>query len=253
MSIEYLDRDDLPRLAYRKTKASEEGRNLPTVMFCGGFKSDMEGTKAAYFEKQCQDRGQAYIRFDYSGHGSSEGKFEEGTIGSWTADALAIFDELIDGPVLLVGSSMGGWISLLLALERSDRVAGLIGLAAAPDFSREMHDQRFSDQMREKLQSDGFIYLPNDYGEPYTITKELIEDGEKHCLLDGVIDLKMPIRLIQGMKDADVEWQTTHRIKNAIIPVNDDVEVILIEEGDHRLSSPEQLELIDRQINNLCD
>lgn len=252
MSIDYLQRPhNLPRLAYRKFDGDAD---LPTVLFLPGFKSDMEGSKAIYLEEQCKARGQSFIRFDYSGHGVSDGDFAEGTIGSWLDDALAIIDELADGSVILVGSSMGGWVSLLAAHERPERVAGLIGIAAAPDFTKDMQAARLSDQQMQEIEEQGYTELPNDYSdEPYIITKALIEDGNQRCLLDTEMPLQMPVRLVQGMKDADVEWQKAHRIKNAITDENKDVEVILVEEGDHRLSEPDQLELIDNQVEAIND
>lgn len=252
MSIDYLQRsNNLPRLAYRKFTGDTK---LPTVLFLPGFKSDMEGSKALYLEEQCKTRGQSFVRFDYSGHGVSDGEFAEGTIGSWLEDTLAIIDAVVDGPVILVGSSMGGWVSLLAAHERAERVAGLVGIAAAPDFTKDMQAARLSDQQMEEIAQQGYTELPNDYSdEPYIITKALIEDGNQRCLLDTEMPLMMPVRLVQGMKDEDVEWQKAHRIKNAITDRNTDVEVMLVEDGDHRLSEPDQLELIDRQVTEIND
>ncbi len=250
MDAHYLERDNKPKLAYRFLPAGENTTNLPTVMFCGGFRSDMEGTKAIALEQACRDRGQGYLRFDYSGHGLSEGRFEDGTIGSWTEDALAIFDEIIKGPVLLVGSSMGGWISLLMAQKRPERVKGLVGIAAAPDFTREFSNMDLNETQKTQMKQDGYFLLPNDYGDPYMITRALLEDGEKHCLLDNDIPLSsVPIRLVQGMKDPAVPWQMAHRIKNAV--PSGDVEVFLVESGDHSLSRPEDIDLIAQQISAL--
>ena len=255
MSINYLSRAGLPRLAYRKTDAAPAGgqqeQALPTVMFCGGFRSDMEGTKAQFLEERCKARGQAYIRFDYSGHGASEGDFEDGTIGSWKDDTLAVLDALTQGPVILVGSSMGGWISLLAALARPERVCGLVGIAAAPDFTREIYHEQFDDAMRAQLAAQGYVDVPSEYSEtPYRITRALIEDGENHCLLDREIALDIPVRLLQGMNDSDVPWQKAYRIKNALTS-EDRGAVLLIESGDHRLSRPEDLELLDQQTLDL--
>lgn len=246
---EFLVRDQAPNLTYVKTEGSKRMDNVPTVMFLGGFRSDMQGTKATYFEQKCKERGQSYIRFDYRGHGESEGEFDEACISDWARDASDILDHCTSGPVVLVGSSMGGWISLLIALQQSERVKAIIGLAAAPDFTTWM-EADMNEEQKTSLETKGFFELPNDYDdEPYIITKKLLEDGRENSLLDLSINIDVPVRLIQGMKDADVEWQTAHRIKNAI--TGEDVEVLLLEEADHRLSEPDQLEIIDSVIASL--
>jgi pimeloyl-ACP methyl ester carboxylesterase len=236
-------------IAYVKSPASGAGEGLPTVIFMGGYRSDMEGTKALFLQAQCAARGQAFIRFDYGGHGASGGDFAEGTIGSWCDDALKVIDALSEGPVILIGSSMGGWISLLCALRRPDRVAGIIGLAAAPDFTREVIS-RLTDDHKRQLAEKGYFEEPNDYSDdPYIFTQKLLDDGEKRCLLDGPIKLDIPVRLIQGMRDTDVEWQKAHRIKNAV--TGGDVTVSLIETGDHRLSRDEDLAVLGRILADL--
>ena len=243
---EFLKRNNAPDLAYVKSKGANH--SLPLIVFLGGFRSDMEGTKALYLEEQCKQRDQSFIRFDYRGHGQSEGVFEEACISDWAQDAQDIIEQCTSGPIILVGSSMGGWISLLIALKL-DRVAGLVGLAAAPDFTTWM-EERMSVQQKEQLESDGYFELPNDYDDtPYIITKKLIEDGRQNTLLDKEVSINVPVRLIQGMKDTDVEWQVAHRIKNAII--GDNVEVVLLENADHRLSSPDQLEVLNKTLEKL--
>lgn len=243
METAFLERPDRPPLAYVRTNGRTD---LPTVIFLGGFRSDMQGTKATFLEERCKARAQSYIRFDYSGHGESGGEFEDGTITGWADDAADIIQSLTEGPLVLVGSSMGGWISLLLALRYPSKVIGLVGLAAAPDFTREMAAD-IDDDQRRMLEEKGYFELENDYSdEPYIITRKLVEDGNSNLLLDKDIVLDIPVRIIQGMKDADVEWQTAHRIKNAI--TGEDVEVCLIEDGDHRLSGEKELELIDRMV-----
>ena len=247
---DFLIRSQGPRLAYVRTAAQGPGTALPTVMFLGGFRSDMTGTKATDLEVRSSIRGQGFLRFDYSGHGASAGRFEEGTIESWRDDALAVLDRLTDGPVVLVGSSMGGWIALLLALARPDRVCGLIGLAAAPDFTRNMVDESFDDAMRLSLQTRGFADVPTEYSpEPYRITQALIDSGNRVCLLDQDHDLSIPVRLIQGQRDADVPWETAERIA-ARLP-HADVRVTLVPDGDHRLSRPQDLDLIDGCVREL--
>ena len=249
----YFNRPGLPKLAYHRLAAAGEGEKLPALIFMGGFRSDMEGTKALYLEERCRARRQAYVRFDYTGHGSSGGVFEECTLSTWLEDSLAVIDTLTAGPVILAGSSMGGWLALLAALARPERVTGLLGIAAAPDFTREFRDALLDEAARAALARDGFVKVPSDYSaEPYVITGALIEDGEKHCLLDRGIDLSIPVRLIQGMKDTDVAWQTAPRIKNAFRNGGGNVEIRLIENGDHRLSRPEDLALIDKTAQTLC-
>jgi pimeloyl-ACP methyl ester carboxylesterase len=245
---DYLERPDLPRLAYALVSAATPDAKVPTVVFLGGFRSDMTGTKATFLEQQCRARGQGYIRFDYSGHGASGGDFAALSLSAWKNDAQTIIDKLTKGPVILVGSSMGGWIALLLALEKPEKVAGLVGIAAAADFTRDMQ-KALSDEQKKQLIDNGYIDVPSDYSpEPYRISKALLEDGDRLCILDRDNVLATPVRLVQGMKDSDVPWQTAFRIRNAIAG---DVEVILIESGDHRLSRPEDLDLIDRQVCKL--
>lgn len=242
--LSFLIRPGLPDLAYRKI----EGRP-PTALFLGGFASDMEGTKAAFLANACAARGQGFVRFDYSGHGASGGDFEEGTIGVWSRDALAVIDTLTDGPLLLIGSSMGGWIALLSALARPERVIGLIGLAAAPDFTRDI-PPRMSAAQRTLLAQEGRFALPHDYdGKTRHVTRELLDDGEDHCLLPGPIAIDCPVRLIQGVKDAEVPWQMAQRLSKAL--TSKDKEVYLREEGDHRLSTPDDLALLERLVIEL--
>lgn len=244
---DFLTRENSPDLAYIKVEGDS---SLPTVMFLGGFRSDMEGTKAIYLEEQCKSRNQSYIRFDYRGHGISQGVFEESCISEWTQDALDIFEHCTIGQVILVGSSMGGWISLLMALKKLERIQAIIGLAAAPDFTQWM-EEGMSEEQKESLETQGQFELPNDYDEPYIITKKLLDDGRQNSLLGGPIDINVPVRLIQGMKDVDVEWQVSHRIKNAI--TGSDVEVILLEEADHRLSNPDQLAVLNSTLEDLLE
>lgn len=250
--MNYLETPAGRRLAYVKTAATAGGAGLPGVVFLGGYRSDMEGTKALFLEEQCRARGQAFVRFDYSGHGRSEGDFADGTIGAWTQDALAVIDALTgDGPLILAGSSMGGWIALLCALQRPARVRGLIGLAAAPDFTLWIEDA-LTDDYRRQLAAKGYFEEANDYSDqPYVFTRALLEDGRKHALLAGGVEipLDIPVRLIQGMRDADVEWQTAHRIRNALR--GRDCEVFLIEDGDHRLSREPDLGLLGRVLADL--
>jgi pimeloyl-ACP methyl ester carboxylesterase len=239
-----LTRPDGETVAYVRTAGVGPG-----VMFLGGFKSDMTGTKATALEAACRERGRAFVRFDYLGHGASSGDFEAGTIGRWAEDAVAVLDAQTEGPQVLIGSSMGGWIMLLAALARPDRVAGLIGIAAAPDFTRRMMEEELNDAQRALLETQGRLEMPSEYDEePYVFTRALIEDGNRRCLLDGGVDLTCPLRLLQGMRDDAVPWQTALRLAEAY--AGDDVAVTLIKAGDHRLSEPAD---IARLIDTLDD
>ena len=232
-----LDRGDGVELAW----AHNPGRS-PTVVFLPGFRSDMGGDKATHLATLCAAAGQAMLRFDYSGHGASAGRFEDGTIGIWTADALAIIDRLTTGPLVLVGSSMGGWIALLVALARPARAAGLIGIAAAPDFTETLMWEAMAPPERQRLLRDGVLQVSGDYGGPYPITSGLIEDGRQHLLLSAPIPLACPVRLLHGQRDPDVPWETSLRIAERI--TGDDVRITLIKDGDHRLSRPQDLVLL---------
>lgn len=237
-----LDRGDGAELAWAKLA----GRS-PTVVFLPGFRSDMNGEKATSLAAFCAGRGQAMLRLDYSGHGASGGRFEDGTIGRWTDDALAVVDALSSGPVVLVGSSMGGWISLLVALARPQRVAGLIGIAAAPDFTEVLMWQAMTFEQRATVMRDGVLHLPSQYGIPYPITRALIEDGRAHLLLDGPIAIECPLRLLHGQRDPDVPWKTALRIAEQV--TGEDVQVVLVKDGDHRLSRPQDLALLRRMLD----
>jgi pimeloyl-ACP methyl ester carboxylesterase len=234
-------------LAYHRYEGAS--KTLPGVMFCGGFRSDMEGSKATYLEERCKARHQSYVRFDYSGHGKSNGVFEEGNISTWLADALAVFDMLTEGPQIVVGSSMGGWIALLLALARPKRMAGLVGLAPAPDFTEDIFHKEFGEEERRHLLTMGMIYLPNDYDAPYPLTRQLFEDGKKHLLLHERIHITCPVRLIHGKQDTAVPWQKSEDILRQLTSEN--AQVIWVEDGDHRLSTPSDLERIDNTVQEL--
>jgi pimeloyl-ACP methyl ester carboxylesterase len=214
----------------------------PGVVFLGGFHSDMTGAKASHLAAWCAARGRAFLRFDYSGHGASGGRFEDGTIGAWIADALLALDALTEGPQVLVGSSMGGWIALHLALRRPERLAGLIGVAAAPDFTEELIRNRLPPETRGILAREGVWRRPSEYGDPYPITRALIEDGRKHLLLGTPIPIRAPARLLHGMRDADVPWEMSLRLAERL--EGEDVRVALVKAGDHRLSGPAELDLL---------
>lgn len=240
-----LTLEDDSIIAYHKV----DGKT-PGVIFLGGFMSDMTGTKATALEAHCRAQGRAFIRFDYQGHGQSSGAFRDGTIGRWRDDALAVIDQVADGPQVLVGSSMGGWIALLAALARPDRVAGLVGIAAAPDFTRDLMWASYSADERKTLETEGFLEVPTEYGdEPYIITHRLIEEGSTHLLLDQPVPLACPVRLLQGMRDEDVPWQTALRLVETL--QSEDVIVTLVKSGDHRLSEPADIARLCAVVDDL--
>jgi pimeloyl-ACP methyl ester carboxylesterase len=238
-------REDGVALAWRR----REGRG-PTIVFLPGFASDMTGTKAAALDAWCAARGRAFLRLDYSGHGASGGDFADGTIGVWLADALTVIDSATDGKMLIVGSSMGGWIALHVALARPDRLAGLVGIAAAPDFTENLMWEAMTFEERGRLMQSGLIQVPNPYGPPTPVTRALIEDGRRHLLLTGdPIGISVPVRLLHGQADREVPWELSLRTAEAI--AGEDVHVTLVKDGDHRLSRPQDLALLGRVIDGL--
>lgn len=239
-----LDRGPGHRLAYARLKG--EG---PGVMFLGGFRSDMQGGKALHLRDRAAARNRAFLRFDYSGHGASEGVFEEGTIGGWLADAEAMLLARTQGPQMLVGSSMGGWLALLLAIRHPLRVAGLVLLAPAPDFPQELLWPALSDAQRAALVGLGRIELPSAYGPPVPITRRLVEEAKAHRLLPGPIPVRCPVRILQGMADPDVPWRHAVRLVKAL--PGDDVRLHLVKDADHRLSRPADLALMDEAVDGI--
>lgn len=228
------------RLAFHHTPGAG-----PTVVFLPGYASDMSGSKALAIEAWARDSARAFLRFDYAGCGESEGAFEDGTLASWRDDALAMIDQ-VEGPLVLVGSSMGGWIMLLAALAQPERVVGLIGIAAAPDFT----DWGFTAQQKAVLARDGRLEEASDYSpEPTVTTLGFWRSGEANRLLESPIALPMPARLLHGQRDSDVPWQ--HSLKLAGLLGSDDVQTVLIKDGDHRLSRPQDIDMILRTIEEL--
>jgi pimeloyl-ACP methyl ester carboxylesterase len=212
----------------------------------------MTGTKATALERACADAGRAYTRFDYAGHGASSGRFADGTVGAWRDDAVAVIDAVTEGPLVIVGSSMGGWIMLLAALARPARIAGLVGVAAAPDFTERLMWARFDPATRAALVRDGAIRETSAYDpEPTPITYRLIEDGRRHCLLDRPIAIACPVRLLHGMRDPDVPWPLALDLAAALASA--DVRIELIKDGDHRLSRDADIALLCRTVLDLCD
>lgn len=230
-----------PRLAISHVPGAS-----PTVMFLPGYASDMSGTKAVALERWARTRGQAYLRFDYSGCGESEGSFEEQTLTDWRDDALALIDELVNGPVVLVGSSMGGWLMLLIARARPERVVGMVGVAPAPDFT----DWGFTTDEKLHLLSHGKLERPNPYGpEPTVYTRAFWSSGEANRLMFGAIPFGGPVRLLHGMRDTDVPWIRTGRLAELIGSA--DVHCTFVKEGDHRLSREEDLALLVRAVEEV--
>ena len=219
----------------------------PGVVFLGGYASDMTGTKASFLDAWCAARGRAFLRFDYTGHGASAGRFEDGTIGAWAEDALAAIDRLTEGPQVLVGSSMGGWIMLEVAVARPDRVAALVGIAAAPDFTEDLLWARWDEGTRARLLAEGRVVEPSAYDPAGLVfTRALIEDGRQRLRLRGEIPCTRPVRLLHGQNDAAVPWQTSLRLAACLAAT--DVRVILIKDGDHRLSRPADLALLAQTL-----
>jgi len=235
------------RLAYHQSSGASPG-----VIFLGGFTSDMSGVKATALERWCQARNQAYLRFDYSGHGASDGQFADGTIGCWAQEAIEVLDRLTQGPQILVGSSMGAWLMLLAALARPERIAALLGLACAADFTHYLLWDRLDEHQRERLRRERVLRLPSPYGEPYTITWDLIEEAKQHRLLDRPkLPITCPVRLIHGMRDADVPWRISAQVAERLS--GSDVRVLLLKDGEHTLSREQDLALLTRALGELLE
>lgn len=225
------------KLAYHQT----EGHG-PCVVFLGGLKSDMMGTKAVFLEEWARAQGRAFLRFDYSGHGESSGSFTDGCIGDWAEDTAQAVSALTDGPILPVGSSMGGWQALLLARAMPERLAGLVTIAAAPDFTEDGYWANFTDAQKQQLAEAGQVELPSDYMEPYIITRRMIEDGRKQLVLRDALHLPFPVRFLQGTADTAVSVETAVRLlEHATGP---DMQLKLIKDADHRFSDGPCLDLI---------
>jgi pimeloyl-ACP methyl ester carboxylesterase len=241
----FLETPQGRRIAYNLTAGKSPG-----VVFLGGYRSDKEGTKALHLEAWARARGQSFLRFDYSGHGESSGAFEDGSIGDWAEDAAAAILTLTEGPQVIVGSSMGGWIACLFARAHTDRVAALVGIAAAPDFTEDSFWAGFSDDERTRLMEDGQVLVPSDYEEPYAVTRRLIEDGRQNLVLRSPLQLPFPVRLLQGTEDEAVEREVALRLLDHI--EGDDVILTLVKGADHRFSSPECLALLERTLVHLA-
>lgn len=241
---QYLDTDQGRRIAYHRT----DGKG-PGVVFLGGFRSDMTGTKAQYLEEWARAQGRAFLRFDYSGHGQSSGAFDEGCIGDWMQDAMAAVQALTEGPQVVVGSSMGGWIALLLARAMPERLAGLVTIAAAPDFTEDSMWAGFDAEQQVALMGEGQIALPSEYGEALVITKRLIEDGRDHLVLRDPLSLPFPVRMLQGTADADVDMSLALRLLDHAQGA--DIRLTLVKGADHRFSDAACLEMIAAAVQDV--
>lgn len=242
---DYLDTSAGRRLAYHKS----DGRS-PGVVFLGGFMSDMTGTKAMHLEGWARKEGRAFLRFDYSGHGESSGAFADGCIGDWAEDALQAVTQLTEGPQILVGSSMGGWIALLLAREMPEHVAGLIGIAAAPDFTEDSMWQGLSDGQRAQIMTKGQTQVVNAYDEtPFTLTRRLFEDGRNQLVLRAPLDLPFPVRLLQGTADDAVATSVPLRLMDHATCL--DMRLTLVKDVDHRFSTPDCLAMITGAVEDI--
>lgn len=240
----YLETPQGRRIAYHLVEG--EG---PCVVFLGGLKSDMQGTKAVHLEDWARAKGRAFLRMDYSGHGESSGTFEEGCIGDWHEDTLAAVDALTQGAIVPVGSSMGGWQSLLLARARPERLAGLVTIAAAPDFTEDGWWASFDDAQKAQLEEAGRVELPSDYMEPYVVTKRMVEDGRNHLVLRTPLELPCAVRMVQGTADTAVSVTTaTKLLEHASSP---DMHLLLVKDADHRFSDGPCLGLIERAVEEV--
>ncbi len=232
------------KIAYEKTDGSG-----PTVVFLGGLKSDMQGTKAIHLEDWAIAKGRAFLRFDYSGHGESSGTFTDGCIGDWAQDTAQALEKLTDGPLVLVGSSMGGWQALLAAKRTPERIAGLVTIAAAPDFTEDSIWAGFDAAQSEELTSTGQVALPSDYGEPYIITKCMIEDGRNQLVLRDPLELPFPTRFLQGTADEDVDMSLA--LKLLAHASGSDMRLTLVDGADHRFSDNACLALIEQAVEDV--
>lgn len=241
--IAYVQGPRGDKLAYAWT----EGLG-PCVVFLSGYRSDMQGTKAVHLEARAKARGWAFLRFDYAGHGRSDGVFEQGCIGDWAADAEAVIRHAVSGPVVLVGSSMGGWIAALLA-RRLPYIAGFVGIAAAPDFTEDGFWAGFDTDQRRQVMEEGHLFMPSAYEDPYLVTRRLIEDGRRHLVLRSPLVMDWPVRLLQGTEDEAVTRATALRFLDHID--GSDVRLTFVRGADHRFSTPDCLALIETMISEV--
>lgn len=244
----FLDRSERPRLVYHHRRAVPGRAGAPTLVFLPGYASDMTGTKALALDGWAEGQGLAMLRFDYAGCGASGGAFEDQGLADWRDDVLALIDTVVSGPVLLIGSSMGGWLALLVALARPRRVAGMIGIAAAPDFTM----WGFSQDEKMAILTEGRLEKPSEYGpEPMVTTRKFWQSGEGNRVLIGEIAIDCPVRLLHGQNDPDVPWQYALETQKQLRTQN--VQLLLIKDGDHRLSRAADIALLIQTVGNLVE
>lgn len=234
------------RIAYRRT-----GGAGPGLVFLGGFNSDMQGIKATHLENWAGRQNRAFLRFDYSGHGESSEDFVDGSVGDWAEDTQQVIARLTEGPQILIGSSMGGWIGLLMSKRMPDRIAGLVTIAAAPDFTEDMYWAGFTDAQKARLWDEGRIAVPSEYGAPYVITRRLIEEGRRMLVMREPLHLPFPVRFLQGTHDKDVDMSVALRLLEHV--TGPDIRLICLKDADHRFSTQDGLRLIEDAIANVLE
>ncbi|KAI1903110.1 hypothetical protein AGOR_G00023830 [Albula goreensis] len=246
-TVQYVTRPDLPKLAYRKVKGKSPG-----VVFLPGFASNMGGQKAEALEEFCQSLGHSYLRFDYTGCGASEGVRKECTVGSWKRDVLFLLDELVDGPQILVGSSMGGWLMLLAAVARPERIAALVGISTAADHFVTAF-KSLPLEVRKEFEEKGEWTVATKHNEEgsYTVSMDFLQEAENHCVLQGPIPVTCPVRLIHGLKDQDIPWHISMQVADRVLST--DVDVILRKHGQHRMGEKDDIKLMVYTIDDLID
>lgn len=259
---EFIKNENGTRLAFHATAATHPDAG-PGIVFLGGFMSDMTSQKATVLESWAQKSGRGFLRLDYSGHGASGGAVRDGTIGRWLSDAMAVIQHAgthvdgMGGGLALVGSSMGGWIATRIAQELAQsgnvqRVVGLVTIAAAADFTEELLPNRLGPEALAQIRDTGVFEAPSQYSsDPYIITRELLEEGRKHLILSGDLNLNIPARLIHGSADSDIPWTQSQKLMEAL--TSQDVELLIVKDGDHRLSEPSDLERMTDVVTRLCD
>ncbi|MEP1229785.1 MAG: alpha/beta hydrolase [Litorimonas sp.] len=247
-SLEYLDRPNGHKIAYKKSDGTS-----PLIIWCGGLKSDMEGSKAVHLHAWARARGHAFIRFDYFGHGKSSGTFTDGTISQWSEDISSIMNTFSQRPVVLIGSSMGGWAALLAALDTPARIAGLVLINPAPDFTEKLTVANWTDAQIKALEDDGIVYEPSSYDEPYAYSKALIEDGRARQILDAPISLPCPVHILSGALDPVVPTAYAAKLLDVLDLNKSHVHFTKVAGADHSLSRPNDLRLIEAAISDIID
>lgn len=248
-ALHFLSAPDFSGKSGQKIAYIKQNGQGPGIIWCGGLKSDMYGTKAVYLDAWAQKETRTFIRFDYFGHGASSGRFRDGTISRWVADTVQVIDELTEGSQILIGSSMGGWTSLLAALARPERIKAMLLIAPAPDFTEKLMWAQFDEKIRRTIMEEGIYFEPSGYDEPYEISRDLIMDGRKNLLLDQPIKFDGSVRILQGIQDTSVPPAHARKVMDAL--TSEDVELTLVKKGDHSLSTPSDLGRLIRVLKEL--